>query len=201
MSIFLGCSHRGAVRNLLKDARGFSLTELLATTVILMLVGMVVATGIPAAQRAYEGVMNASNADVYLSTTTGRLREVLGEADPEEDVEVAPSTNILVSFTSKKTGRQVSILNSFDNKAGIYVQEIQYDPVDHTPSHQVGPSLLVPQSVGAGAGGVQFVAEVNSIGYAQGVFTVSKITVKDAKPDGATYAELDELAVKPIAAD
>ena len=200
MSILLGHSHKGGVRKLLKETDGFSLTELLATMVILALIGMVVATGIPAAQQAYQNVMNASNADVYLSTTAGRLREVLGEADPEDVT--AGSGDVLISFTSKKTGRQVSLLNTSNDKPGIYVREIQLDPVDGTPSHEDGPSLLVPQSVGAGAGGVQFVAAVDRIEYADGVFTVSHITVKDAgNPDGASYSELDELVVKPIAAD
>ena len=49
--------------------QGFTLAETLLAVLILLLVGVIMTTGIPAAKNAYEKVVVASNAEVLLSTT------------------------------------------------------------------------------------------------------------------------------------
>ncbi len=63
-----------------RGVAGFSLTEMLATMLILVMVTTMVATGIPAAQDAYLKTVNASNAQSALSTTLAALRNELGMA-------------------------------------------------------------------------------------------------------------------------
>ena len=65
--------------------QGFTLAETLLAVLILLLVGVIMTTGIPAAKNAYEKVVVASNAEVLLSTTISTLRNELGTA---QDVEV-----------------------------------------------------------------------------------------------------------------
>lgn len=64
----------------LHTRRGFTLMETLLAVMILLLVSIIVATGIPTAKNAYEKVVLASNAEVLLSTTISTLRNELGTA-------------------------------------------------------------------------------------------------------------------------
>ena len=52
----------------LKDSRGFSLAETLLAVLILLLVSVVVATGMPAVTNAYNKVVLGANAKTMLST-------------------------------------------------------------------------------------------------------------------------------------
>ena len=64
----------------LHSRRGFTLAEMLATVLILLMVSAIVAAGIPAAVRAYEKVVRSANAEVLLSTSVSALRSELGTA-------------------------------------------------------------------------------------------------------------------------
>ena len=59
---------------------GFSLTEMLVTTLILGLASTLMATGIPAAIDAYQQTVRTANAQMALSTTVTALRSELGLA-------------------------------------------------------------------------------------------------------------------------
>lgn len=63
-----------------RKAAGFTLTEMLATMLIMVMVTTMVATGIPAAQKAYLKTVNAANAQMALSTTLSAMRNELGMA-------------------------------------------------------------------------------------------------------------------------
>lgn len=63
-----------------KRNKGFSLAEVLVVLLIVLMVSSIVAVGVPAAVRAYNKVVDASNAEVLLSTAMIRLREELGTA-------------------------------------------------------------------------------------------------------------------------
>ena len=62
----------------IKSSRAFTIAEALVAMIILLLVSVIVGTGIPAAMRAYNNVVLASNAEVLLSTTMTALRNELG---------------------------------------------------------------------------------------------------------------------------
>lgn len=71
---------RAKVKRVLRSNGGFTLAELMLTILILVMVSVVVANGIPAARNAYEKVVLASNAEVLLSTAVSTLRNELGTA-------------------------------------------------------------------------------------------------------------------------
>lgn len=60
-----------------RERKGFTLAEALVAVIILLLVSAVVAAGVPAAAKAYENVIIASNAEVIRSTTMAELRNEL----------------------------------------------------------------------------------------------------------------------------
>ena len=65
----------------LKSKVGFTLTELLLTTLILLMVSSVVAVGVPTAANAYFKVIDAANAQILLSTTVTKLKNELSLAN------------------------------------------------------------------------------------------------------------------------
>lgn len=67
-------------RRKMNSQAGFTLAETLLAVLILLLVGVIVATGMPAVQNAYDKVVVAANAQALLSTATEALRDELGSA-------------------------------------------------------------------------------------------------------------------------
>lgn len=79
----------------IKDSRAFSVSEALVALIILLLVTEIVAAGIPAAGRAYDNVVVASNAEVLLSTSMSALRNELSTA---RDITVSPDGDSVVFY-------------------------------------------------------------------------------------------------------
>ena len=105
---------KAVLKKKLNSKAGFSLTEMLATVIILLLVSVIVAAGIPVARDAYEKVVLASNAEVLLSSTITTLRNELGTA---KDVEADSNTLIYYNLArgaasriSLKTGAKPEIM-------------------------------------------------------------------------------------------
>lgn len=97
-----------------KSARGgFTLAETLMVVLILLMVSGVVAAGIPAAANALNKVVEASNAQLLLSTTMTKLRTELGTAT---EVSVNGTT---VTYRTPE-GSQ-SVLTS--EQSGIFLRE------------------------------------------------------------------------------
>ncbi len=87
----------------LKTEQGFSLTEQLATILIMGFVGIMVTTGAATVQKVYRKVIAHANAQSALTTTAGLLRDQLAFADPET-IEVKDKTTI--SFKNLNSGDQ-----------------------------------------------------------------------------------------------
>jgi len=181
----------GAMRTELKAKRaraGFSLVEMLATLIVVGLVGMAVVAGVPAAQRAYEAAMDASNAQLMVSTATTRLRDVLAVAD---SATVQAGSDPLVEFTSFETGLKTTLKNTDE---GLTL--VEADPMNPSVKNE---ALIVPQAAGKGAqdylhvyidtkgddGGIQF--DKNT-----GLFTIKGIYVTRSG-DGA---DIDKALAK-----
>lgn len=65
---------------ILKNSKGFSLTEVLVAVLIMAMVTGVVAAGMPAAIRAYRNIVDVANAQLLATTTTNTLRNELDMA-------------------------------------------------------------------------------------------------------------------------
>lgn len=67
----------------LNKRQGFSLTEMLATVLIMGFVGIVITTGAATVQRVYRKVVAHANAQTALTTTITLMKDQLAFADPE----------------------------------------------------------------------------------------------------------------------
>lgn len=88
--------------NKLRQTSAFTLAEALVATIIMLLVTSIMVAGIPAAIRAYDNVVIASNAEVLMSTAMAELRNELSTA---RDISVSDNEIVFYNenagFTSK----------------------------------------------------------------------------------------------------
>lgn len=67
----------------LNKRQGFSLTEMLATVLIMGFIGIVITTGAATVQRVYRKVVAHANAQTALTTTITLMKDQIAFADPE----------------------------------------------------------------------------------------------------------------------
>lgn len=91
----------------LNNRRGFSLTEMLATVLIMGFVGIIITTGAATVQRVYRKVVAHANAQTALTTTITLMKDQLAFADPER-ITVSGTT---ISFQNLNSGEQTITLN------------------------------------------------------------------------------------------
>ena len=108
----------------LNSRGGFTLAETLLAVLILLMVSVIVATGVPVAKNAYEKVVVAANAQVLLSTAVNTLRDELGTA---WDVEVVEEAKI--KYFCADTGARAEIyLNA--EKGTVYRKRFAQQTAD-----------------------------------------------------------------------
>ena len=159
-----------------RRSAGFSLVEMLVTTLILGLVSTLLATGIPVAADTYRKTVNSSNAQLALSTTMTVLRSELGTA-----TEVLADGNQVYYQSSE--GYWVSIGNG-DPAEGVHGLTKQYYTVEETTSGEVGiadlkrydaPVRLLPDDVITDALWVSF----GSVTCSENVVQFTELAVRD----------------------
>ena len=91
----------------LNKRQGFSLTEMLATVLIMGFVGIIITTGAATVQRVYRKVVAHANAQTALTTTITLMKDQLAFADPES-IMVNGTT---ISFRNLNSGEQTITLN------------------------------------------------------------------------------------------
>lgn len=91
----------------LNKRQGFSLTEMLATVLIMGFVGIIITTGAATVQRVYRKVVAHANAQTALTTTITLMKDQLAFADPER-ITVSGTT---ISFQNLNSGEQTITLN------------------------------------------------------------------------------------------
>lgn len=96
--------------------KGFTLSEVMISMLIILMVTAIVAQGIPLAQRAYVKVVDSANAQVLLSTTATVLRDELGTASK---VETADHSDI--TYYSGKNGMSRRIFEDSDLGIATFV--------------------------------------------------------------------------------
>lgn len=70
-------TEKRSIIEMLKQTRAFTMAETLVAVLILLLVTLIVAAGLPTAVNAYHNIVMVSNAEVLLSTTMSTLRNEL----------------------------------------------------------------------------------------------------------------------------
>lgn len=157
----------GATKRL-RGSKGFTLTELLCVTVVLILVSAAMALGITLSTRSFTRSVSSAEAQVLCSTLTTAVSDELRYAG---SIQVDGAGQL--SFFSKSRGKQSSF--GYDEKGQI----------------TLGDERLIS----AASYAYQAVAEL-AVTYdaVRGVFTVT-LLVKDG--DGVTLAE-NQFQVQPL---
>lgn len=111
---------RGRAWNKLNNRKGFSLAETLLAVLILLLVSLIVANGMPAATNAYNKIVLGANARTMLSTAINALHDELGTAwQVEKPTDQTDTTSI--TYFNASTGAKSEI--SLDDSGKIQVQD------------------------------------------------------------------------------
>lgn len=100
----------------LNNRRGFSLTEMLATVLIMGFVGIIITTGAATVQRVYRKVVAHANAQTALTTTITLMKDQLAFADPESigngsETGAFSGASQTISFQNLNSGEQTITLN------------------------------------------------------------------------------------------
>lgn len=103
-----------------KSRSAFTLAETLVAILIMLMVSSVVATGIPAARRAYESVEMAANSELLLSSTISTLRNELSLA---KDIKIEGTDKTSVSYLNPTTGTMSRI---YMDKSDVNDKKIMY---------------------------------------------------------------------------
>ena len=171
-----------------KKNTGFSLSETLLATLILLMVSSVVAAGIPAARNAYEKVTIAANAQVLLSTAASTLRDELGTADRIESADFGT-----VSYLSARTG---SISKIYCSEDGV-IMLAEYigfsDAGDGTGSEEPGS---VRQLVSGKASTADLFVTYEAIKVTDARITVRGLCVKRRSDPEAVQTEPMNLVIR-----
>ena len=91
----------------LNKRQGFSLTEMLATVLIMGFVGIIITTGAATVQRVYRKVVAHANAQTALTTTITLMKDQLAFADPQS----ITFSGTTISFKNLNSGEQTITLN------------------------------------------------------------------------------------------
>ena len=187
------------IKRKLKDRRGFSLAETLLAVLILLLVSLIVANGVPAAVAAYEKVSLGANAKVLLSTTISALRDELATAT---SVEVTDATTVTYYGADKGAASEISI----EETDGIPVIKLKEyasaDPTDFEGETAIyGTTVIKDRNlVSAKAATNDLFVTYQSISYVPGneSITINGLRVAWAASKDAELAKVDQLTIRFI---
>ena len=174
---------RDRIKRKLQSSKAFTLAEMLLAVLILAMVSVIVATGIPVARNAYEKIVLSSNAEVLLSTTVSMLRNELGTA---QDV-VVPTEEPMTTITYYNLTRGASskILLSNDDKKEIMFQ--RYITADY-------PVVPLISSKTATA---DLYVTYDSVDYENGILKFTGLSVNRVSGT-ANLASRDTLSIRVI---
>lgn len=197
----------------LRSQNGFTLAETLLAVLILLLVSVIVATGMPAAKNAYEKVVVASNAQALLSTAATSLRNELGTAwnviiDDDTAKTIAGTAGSSITYYSANTGGLSKIDQDADT--GITLQEYKQVSLfnvvdDNFLNNNADSSLsetqsrsLVSEKTGSGDSSGKLKVTYGSVLYKDDCVVFSKLSAgTDAYPN---LAVIETLTIPVISA-
>ena len=149
--------------------QGFSLAETLIALLIILLVSIIVATGVPSAINAYHNAVAGSNAQVALSTVASALRDELGSAT---EVTVDANGNMTAYLCGE--GYWATITTPTGDKVPKKTAD---DARLATAENGKSWSLVPAAQLSATQGDLY--SSYESIKYADNVFTIENLCIKD----------------------
>ena len=176
----------------LNKRHGFSLTEMLATVLIMGFVGIIITTGAATVQRVYRKVVAHANAQTALTTTITLMKDQLAFADPES-IKVSGTT---ISFQNLNSGEQTLTLNP-GNASGT----VTIDP--NAAADGTGGTVNGVGSVKNGTTGINVTAGgtngadngTNGTGIANRGFTLTYTAGDGTGTSGTTLPLLSDSAI------
>lgn len=163
-----------------RDRGGFSLAEVMLAVLLLVLLTAIITTGMPAAKTAYDKVVDASNAEVLLSTT---VTELENEFTCSPEAVLASDNKTVVRFVGAS-----GLWESLSNADGGITLTL-YGGADGTGSTLTESRLLVS----AKAATEPLHTTLGSVTYEDGVFIVHDLTVIK---DGRAVASRDSYKIR-----
>ena len=133
----------------LNKREGFSLTEMLATVLIMGFVGIIITTGAATVQRVYRKVVAHANAQTALTTTITLMKDQLAFADPESvgngsETGTGFGNSQTIVFKNLNSGEQTITLNPGTANRGF---TLTYTPGDGTGKHSTSLPLLSDSAI------------------------------------------------------
>ena len=170
----------------LNKRQGFSLTEMLATVLIMGFVGIIITTGAATVQRVYRKVVAHANAQTALTTTITLMKDQFAFADPESigngsETGTGFGNSQTIVFRNLNSGEQTITLNPGTANRGF---TLTYTAVDGTGTASTTTLPLLSDSAITSDLCVCF--DTNG-GFtwdpATQVITVTKLVAKDTRTD------------------
>lgn len=175
----------------LKNNAGFSLAEMLMAVLILLMVSVIVATGLPAARNAYEKTVIGANAQAMLSTAVSALRDELGTAwDVKIDDNATKTTGTYITYFKADTGTRAMLSNKGvvdDEGNAVYPSLVLQDNIAvenafiHDALHKDGSArALVPDAK------TDLYVTYDSVSYSNGIVSIDNLKVCKQKDETKT---------------
>lgn len=184
-----------------RSSAGFTLAETLMAILILMMVSVIVANGVPAARNAYDKVVVGANAKVLLSTTISALRDELSTA---RNITVG-SDNKSVTYFSADDGATAKIY--LDGNIIMLQEYIDDNPIPSTSGtaallRNVEPRALVAKKAATADMFVRFsevsLSKSQTGGTDFDTITFTGLEVCRASDSDKALASVDTLTIRLI---
>ncbi len=179
-----------SMKQKLKSRRGFTLAEMLLTTLILAVITVIMTNGVSSVTNAYNKMIRGSNAQILLSTTVASLRNELGTA---QDITVTGNT---IEYRSARTGA-TSAISCDEGEEPIMLDE--YTDEEYDEFKEANPDMTFKrQLVFSDTATDDMFSVYSSVTYSKttNVVTFTDIEVRRGED---TLASLDSLQIKIIA--
>ena len=118
------------IKRRLKNKSGFTLAETLLAVLILLLVSVIVANGIPVAKNVYNNVIIGANAQMLISTAVTALRNELGTA---REVKTDTNGTYITYFNAEREAYSMICLDVDSQTIQIEPYIVKPDGGDITP--------------------------------------------------------------------
>ena len=185
----------------MRDRRGFTILELLATILILLMVSGIMSAGIPVAAHAYKRVVYTANAQILLSTAMSSLRYELSSAQNYIFLgDKSGDKYTSVSFYCKET-RYTTIISTADEGLMLRTYETVSRPDGKVTGYIENPdtNTFTHRLVTEKASNEHLIVKFTDVAYneANQMFTISGLqVVRESEPDGPALAEAPTFYVR-----
>ncbi|MBR2796968.1 MAG: hypothetical protein IKE17_16025 [Clostridia bacterium] len=179
------------IKKKLKAKSGFTLAETLLAVLILLLVSVIVANGIPVARNVYNNVIVGANAQMLLSTAVTALRNELGTAQ-----EISYTGTDIIYYKSS-----IGAYSKLSVDASTGIQLLDYVKKEDGTAIPVSGKTGTRTShnlVSYAAANKNLIVTYDGVSIDNDVITVSNLEVKQEKGTKSTIVKLDNLNIRVV---